>query len=54
MKKICKTCKWFNNDTGEKGECRKKSPVNAYYDPQHEGVFPRMHINDWCGDWKPK
>lgn len=56
---ICRTCRFFDQwerSRADKGECRLARPVfPPVQEPElgpRDGVWPKVHGGDWCGEWK--
>ena len=49
----CETCRFFH----EMGECRRRAPVQRSHDSNdldnERGVWPRVWVDDWCGEHQP-
>lgn len=46
----CATCLWWAKRKGGFGDCKR-------YPPKRDGgafMFPKMHAEEWCGEWVAK
>lgn len=47
----CRTCRWFDAATTDRGLCRVRPPVMTSPD-SIEGDWPLVQETDWCGEWE--
>ncbi len=59
MEKICKNCKWWDEEAdyhSDMGHCRRFPPLLCEQNATNwsKASFPETKENDWCGEFRKK
>lgn len=51
MSKLCKTCKAFSVEFGQRGQCRRHAPILILELSNTDPQWPTIFAEQWCCDY---
>jgi hypothetical protein len=52
---LCESCRfWEPTSAGDRGWCRRKSPVPFLGEKNRDALWPMTTDTDWCGEYRKR